>query len=444
MFESLTKSLNGVFRNVRGRGKLSEKNVKDALREVRMALLEADVNYKVAKDFMHRVKEECLGTEVLESVTPGQQFVKVVHEEMIALLGGEITQLDSSDKPMAIMMLGLHGAGKTTTCGKLARRLKKEGHNVVLVACDIRRPAAVDQLRILSEQAGVGLVTPRAGESVPELGRRAREHAAGSGFSAAIYDTGGRFQIDDELVGELKELRSAVDPRNVLLVLDAAIGQESVDVATSFHEAVQLTGLVLTKLDGDARGGAALSVQAVTGCPILMVGTGEREEDFEPFHPDRMASRILGMGDVVSLVEKAQEAIDEDEVAQIGERFNKNKLNLEDFLKQIRQMKKLGPLENLLELMPGMSDISEQMRGDMMGQSADGMKQAEAIILSMTPEERCKPDIINGSRRRRIAAGCGLEVRDVNRMLKSFQEAKKMGKNMKKMQKKLLRMGRLR
>jgi len=444
MFESLTKSLNGVFRNLRGRGKLSEKNVKEALREVRMALLEADVNYKVAKDFIQRVKVQCLGKEVLESVTPGQQFVKVVHEEMIALLGGETVGFDETEKPIGIMMLGLHGAGKTTTCGKLARRLKKEGRSVVLVACDIRRPAAVDQLRILSDEAGVGFVAPREGETVPDLGRRALEHAANSGNPAIIYDTGGRFQIDEELVSELKDLKKIVDPRNVLLVLDAAIGQESVDVASAFHEAVQLTGLILTKMDGDARGGAALSVQAVTGCPILMVGTGERGEDLEPFHPDRMASRILGMGDVVSLVEKAQEAIDEDEFALMEERLQKNVLDLEDFLKQIRQMKKLGPLENLLELMPGMSDVPEQMKGDMMGQSADGMKRAEAIILSMTPDERKKPDIINGSRRRRIAGGCGLEVQDVNRMLKSFQEAKKMSKNMKKMQKKLLRMGKIR
>jgi signal recognition particle subunit SRP54 len=442
MFESLSKSLNGVFRNLRGRGKLSEKNVKDALREVRMALLEADVNYQVAKSFVADVKEKCLGEEVLQSVTPGQQFVKFVHAELVELLGGAHREFDLSGKPASILMLGLHGAGKTTTCGKLALRFKKQGHNVVMVACDIRRPAAVDQLRILSDQAGVGFVAPREGESVPEMGARAREHAEKSGYTVALYDTGGRFQIDEELVGELVSLRDRVEPGNVVLVLDAAIGQESVEVASRFNEAVGLTGLILTKLDGDARGGAALSVHAVTRSPILMTGSGERQEDLEPFYPDRMASRILGMGDVVSLVEKAQESIDLEEMGLMEERLSKNTLNFEDFLKQIHQMKKLGPLENLLDMLPGVGQLPEDVRSSVMGQSADGMKRAEAIILSMTPQERKRPELLNASRRRRIATGSGTHVRDVNQILKSFQQTKKMSTNMKKMQKKLLRMGR--
>jgi len=444
MFDSLSQSLNKVFKNLRGYGKLTEKNVQDALREVRLALLEADVNYKVAKDFIARVKERCLGKEVLESVTPGQQVVKHVQDELAGLLGGAAHSFDLSGRPAVVMMLGLHGAGKTTTCAKLARRWKQEGRNVLLCGCDIRRPAAVDQLRILAEQVGVGFMAPRDGETVPDLGARAMEHAEGQGIGAVILDTGGRSQIDVELVQELKDLKARVNPGNVVLVLDAAIGQESVAVAERFNEALGLTGLILTKLDGDARGGAALSVHAVTGCPILMTGVGERAEDLEPFYPDRMASRILGMGDVISFVEKAQAAVDETEVARMEERMRKNTLDLEDFLGQIRQMKKLGPMENLLEMLPGVSDMPQSVKGNLMGQSADGMKKAESIILSMTPAERRRPSLINGSRRRRIALGSGTEVRDVNQILKSFDQAKKMGKGMKKMQKKLLRLGKLR
>ena len=442
MFESLSESLNKVFKNLRGRGKLTDKNVREALREVRLALLEADVNYQVAKGFIQKVQEKCLGKEVLDSVTPGQQVIKYVRDELAQLLGGAHRPLDLRGAPAIVMLLGLNGAGKTTTCGKLARRWKQEGRNVLAVGCDIRRPAAVDQLQILSEQAGVGFVAPREGETVPELARRGLRHAQDSGYDVVLLDTGGRFQIDEELVAELVELRDAVQPQHTVLVLDAAIGQESVHVASRFHEAVGLTGLILTKLDGDARGGSALSVHAVTGCPILMAGVGERPEDLEPFYPDRMASRILGMGDVVTLVERAQAAFDEKEVARMEERMRRDTFDLEDFLSQIRQMKKLGPIENLLEMMPGLGSVAENVKGNLASGSRDGMKKAEAIILSMTPRERRKPGAINASRRRRIASGSGTQVRDVNQILKSFREAQKMSKNMKKMQKKLLKLSR--
>ncbi len=442
MFDKLTSSLQKVFRNLRGYGKLTEANIQEALREVRTALLEADVHYQVAKDFIARVKAKCLGREVLESITPGQQMIKFVSDELVALLGGERRDFDLSEKPAGLMLLGLHGSGKTTTAGKLARLWKKENRQVLLAACDIRRPAAVDQLAILARQAGVGIVTPRPGESVPQLGRRALEQAQAEHADILIFDTGGRFQIDAELVAELKELHAATQPKNVVLVLDAAIGQESVHVAETFHREVGLTGLILTKLDGDARGGAALSVQSVTGCPILRVGVGERPEDLEPFYPDRMAARILGMGDVVSLVEKAQAAIDADELARVEESLRKNTFDLEDFLAQLQQMKKLGPVENLLEMIPGAAGrISEADKARMADISGKEWKKAEAIIRSMTLRERQHPEILDASRRRRIARGSGTQVRDVNELLNNFGRAKKMAQQMKKAQKRLLRFG---
>ncbi|OGV42566.1 MAG: signal recognition particle protein [Lentisphaerae bacterium GWF2_57_35] len=441
MFDKLSSSLQKVFKNLRGYGKLSESNIQDALREVRMALLEADVHFQVAKDFVARVKEKCLGKEVLESITPGQQVIKIVNDELVALLGSNRKDFDLSGRPVGIMMLGLHGSGKTTSTGKLARRWKKDGKHVVLAACDIRRPAAVDQLRILAGQAGVDFVAPEPNESVPALGKRALSWASHIGADFIIYDTGGRFQLDTELVGELKELRDAARPRNVVLVLDAAIGQESVHVAETFHKEVGLTGLILTKLDGDARGGAALSVQSVTGCPILMTGVGERQEDFEPFYPERMASRILGMGDIVSLVEKAQQSIDIEEMARVEERLKKDTLDLEDFLIQLQQMKKLGPLENLLEMLPGGANVPAHAKAQLAGASGDTFKKSEAIIQSMTPRERRRPDIIDASRRRRIAQGSGTAVSDVNELLKNFERAKKMTQQLKKAQKRLLRFG---
>ena len=442
MFDRLSTRLQSAFRNLRGYGKISEKNVQDALREVRMALLEADVHYATAKDFIERVKAKSLGAEVLESVTPGQQIIKAIHDELVALLGGQQKDFNLSAIPAEVMLLGLHGSGKTTTSGKLARLWKQKGKKVLLVACDIRRPAAVDQLEVLARQSGAGIVKPEPGEAVADLGRRAFKHARENYYDIVLYDTGGRFQIDADLVEELKALRAATEPQNVVLVLDAAIGQESVHVAQTFHEAVGLTGLILTKLDGDARGGAALSVVSVTGCPILRIGTGERPEDLEPFHPDRMASRILGMGDVVSLVEKVQETLDVDEAERMQEKLkSKQGLDLNDFLSQMRQLKKMGSMGKLLEMIPGAGAMAGDMRQRIESDSGQQMKKTEALILSMTPRERRHPDLIDARRRKRIAAGSGLQVSDVNELLRNFRQAQQMAKRMKQMQKRLPRGG---
>ena len=438
MFESISKSLQGVFRTLRGYGKLSESNVRDALREVRTALLEADVNFAVAKGFIDRVRERCLGREVMESITPGQQVIKHVHDELVALLGGAAAELDLKGRPAVIMLAGLHGSGKTTTAGKLAAHLKGRGRSVLLVAGDLRRPAAVDQLAVLARQAGVDLLRPEAGEALPALGRRAMAAAASSGADVVVFDTGGRFQIEPDLVAELQALREAVSPGNVLLVVDAAIGQESVNVAETFHRALGLTGLILTKLDGDARGGAALSIREVTGCPVVFTGTGEHLDRLEPFYPDRMASRILGMGDVVSLVEKVQQVVDVRQAAEVEKRLLKNTFSLEDFLEQLRQMKKLGPLENLLEMLPGGAQMMGRAGGaDAAEDVGRFTRRAEAIILSMTPKERRHPELINGSRRLRIAGGSGTKVQDVNELLRQFQQARKMARKLGKMQKRL-------
>ena len=442
MFDRLSTRLQSAFRNLRGYGKISEKNVQDALREVRMALLEADVHYATAKDFIERVKAKSLGAEVLESVTPGQQIIKAIHDELVALLGGQQKDFNLSAIPAEVMLLGLHGSGKTTTSGKLARLWKQKGKKVLLVACDIRRPAAVDQLEVLARQSGAGIVKPEPGEAVADLGRRAFKHARENYYDIVLYDTGGRFQIDADLVEELKALRAATEPQNVVLVLDAAIGQESVHVAQTFHEAVGLTGLILTKLDGDARGGAALSVVSVTGCPILRIGTGERPEDLKPFHPDRMASRILGMGDVVSLVEKVQETLDVDEAERMQEKLkSKQGLDLNDFLSQMRQLKKMGSMGKLLEMIPGAGAMAGDMRQRIESDSGQQMKKTEALILSMTPRERRHPDLIDARRRKRIAAGSGLQVSDVNELLRNFRQAQQMAKRMKQMQKRLPRGG---
>lgn len=442
MFDRLSNRLQSVFRNLRGQGKISEQNIQDALREVRMALLEADVHYATAKAFIERVKAKSLGAEVLAGVAPGQQIIKAVHDELVDLLGGAQKDFDLSAIPAEVMLLGLHGSGKTTTCGKLARLWKQKGKKVLLVGCDIRRPAAVDQLAVLAQQSGAGIVRPEPGESVPDLGRRAFKHARENYYDIVLYDTGGRFQIDADLVEELKALRAAVEPQNVVLVLDAAIGQESVNVAQTFHEAVGLTGLILTKLDGDARGGAALSVVSVTKCPILRIGTGERAEDFEIFHPDRMASRILGMGDVVSLVEKVQETLDVGEAERMQEKLKtKQGLDLNDFLAQMRQLKKMGSMGKLLEMIPGAGAITGDMRARIENDSGGQMKKTEALILSMTPRERRHPDLIDASRRKRIARGSGLQVSDVNELLRSFRQAQQMAKKMKQMQKRLPRGG---
>lgn len=439
MFDHLSSSLQKTFKNLRGYGKLSEKNVTDALREIRLALLEADVHFQVVKDFIRQVKEKTLGQEVLASVSPGQQFTKCVQDELTELLGRDHKAFDLSANPSMILMLGLHGAGKTTTTGKLAAKFSKAGRKVLLVACDIRRPAAVDQLSVLAGQVGVDVVTPNPGESVPELGMRARDRAMTQGYNLVIFDTGGRFQVDDELVRELEELRDMVNPQNTVLVVDAAMGQESVNVAQTFHERVTLSGLILTKLDGDARGGAALSIQSVVGVPIHLVGVGEKMEDLEDFHPDRLASRILGMGDVVSLVEKAQDMVDETSMAKMEKQLLKGNLNFEDMLSQMQQMKKLGPIDKLMEMMPGMPQVSAEERQRMADQGQVQSRRFEAIILSMTPKERRKPHVINAKRKQRIARGAGTRVKDVNDLIRQFNQAKKMTQKLKKQQKKLLR-----
>ena len=441
MFDRITASLQKVFRNLRGFGKLSESNIKEALREIRLALLEADVNFEVVRDFISRVKEKCLGVEVMESVTPGQQVVKYVHDEMVTLLGGQHREFDLSKRPAAILLLGLNGAGKTTTSGKLALRWKKEGKRVLLVACDLRRPAAVDQLRILAKQVGVEAVAPMPGDDVRAVATKAIHRADEVSADVVLFDTGGRFQVDAELVQELKELKAVVNPSNTVLVLDAAAGQEAVHVAETFHKEIGLTGLILTKLDGDARGGAALSVQAVTHCPILLVGMGERPEDLEPFYPDRMASRILGMGDVVSLVEKAREAIDDREMEQMQRKLMEDRFTLEDFLTQIQQVRKLGPVENLLEMLPGLGNVPAHAREGLLGLSEKDFGKTEAIIRSMTVQERRNPDVMDGRRRLRIAKGSGTDVRDVNELLKNFAQARKMAAQFRKAQKRLIRLG---
>ena len=438
MFDRLSSRLQSVFRNLRGFGTLSEKNIQEALREVRLALLEADVHYATAKAFIERVKAKSLGAEVLASVTPGQQIIKAIHDELVELLGGVQRDFDLTSIPSKVMLLGLHGSGKTTTSGKLAHLWKRQGKKVLLVACDIRRPAAVEQLELLAQQAGAGILKPQPGESVPDLGRRAFKFARENYYDIILYDTGGRFQIDDDLVTELKGFRAATTPQNVVLVLDAAIGQESVNVAKTFHDALGLTGLILTKLDGDARGGAALSVVSVTGCPVLRIGTGERPEDLEPFHPDRMASRILGMGDVVSLVEKVQETIDVEEAGRMQDKLRSRQgLDFNDFLSQMRQLKKMGPMGKLLEMIPGAGAMAGDLRNRIEDDSGRQMKKTEALILSMTPRERRHPDLINASRRKRIARGSGLQVSDLNELLRSFRQAQKMTKKMKQMQKRL-------
>ncbi|MDD2519844.1 MAG: signal recognition particle protein [Kiritimatiellae bacterium] len=442
MFDRLSNRLQSVFRQLRGTGTLSEKNIQDALREVRMALLEADVHYATAKAFIERVKAKSLGAEVLGSVTPGQQIVKAIHDELVALLGGVQRDFDLTALPSEILLLGLHGSGKTTTAGKLARLWRQKGKKVLLAACDIRRPAAVEQLEVLAKQTGAGIIQPEPGETVPDLGRRAFRHARENYYDIVLYDTGGRFQMDADLVEELKALRAATAPKNVVLVLDAAIGQESVHVAQTFHEALGLTGLILTKLDGDARGGAALSVVSVTGCPVLRVGTGERPEDLEPFHPDRMASRILGMGDVVSLVEKVQETLDVEEAGRLQDKLRgRQGLDFNDFLSQMRQLKKMGSFGKILEMIPGAGAIAGDVRQRMDRDSGRQMKKTEALILSMTPRERRHPDLLNASRRRRIARGAGLEVSDLNELLRHFRQARQMAKKMKQMQKRLPRGG---
>jgi signal recognition particle subunit SRP54 len=433
MFESLTEKLTGALRTLRGAGTLSEANMADALKEVRAALLSADVHFKVARDFIDRVQQQCVGQAVLKSVSPGQQVVKIIHDELVKLLGEGTTEL-AAKRPLKVLMVGLHGSGKTTSTAKLGKLLKKKGARPFVVACDVYRPAAIDQLEILAKQEELGFHADRASKDVPAIGAKALEGALAQNADVILFDTAGRLQIDADLIEEVKKLKATVQPDEVILVADGALGQEAVNVAKAFHDALTLTGLILTKLDGDTRGGAALSIKSVTGVPIKFIGTGEKTGDFEQFHPDRLASRILGMGDVVSLVEKAQETIDQKEAERMAEKMRKADFNLEDFLAQMQQVKKLGSMQSIMGMMPGMSGV--QLPGDADKQ----MKRTEAIIQSMTIQERRKPGLLNGNRRLRIARGAGVQILEVNQLIKQFEQMQKLMKMMKGgNQKKLMR-----
>ena len=452
MFSQLGDKLQDIFKDLRGHGTISETNINDALRQVRLALLEADVDFQVAKNFVARVKEKALGEEVLRSITPGQQIVKIFHEELTALLGGDAAPLNLG-KPARILMVGLNGAGKTTSAAKLARLLKKQGHSPRLVAMDLQRPAAIEQLATLGKQVDVPVFAPAPNEKdilraaaaavAAVAGRGNIEDSTGPAaasersYNIDIFDTAGRQEIDQPLIEELKRLREFLQPQEILLVADAATGQQAVSVATHFNDALQITGIVLTKLDGDARGGAALSMREVTQRPIKFAGVGEKLDQFETFVPDRLAGRILGMGDIVGLVEKAAEAVDEEEAERLERKLRSAKFDFNDFLAQFKIMRKLGPLENILGMLPGMSNVP--------GLSVDDrqLRRIEAIVLSMTPQERTRPDILNARRRQRIARGSGRTVTEVNDLLQRFNQMRKLMKNAGKMKRKLRELQRL-
>ncbi len=426
-FESLSDKLQNVFKNLRGKGRLTEADVKAALREVKMALLEADVSFKVVKQFINSVQERAVGEDVLGSLTPGQMVVKIVHEELIALMGSETTEiaLKPSSEITVILMEGLQGAGKTTTAAKIAGKLKAKGRRPLLVACDVYRPAAVEQLKINGERQGVPVFSIDGSKSPVDIARAAMEHAGKNGFNVVILDTAGRLHIDEDMMQELKDIRAAVEVDQSILVVDAMTGQDAVNVAESFAEKAGIDGVILTKLDGDTRGGAALSIKAVTGKPILYVGMGEKLSDLEQFYPDRMASRILGMGDILSLIEKAEQEVDEAKAREMSQKLRKAEFDFNDFLDQMRQIKKMGGMNSILGMMPGIP----QMKGNMdVDESA--MDRVEAIILSMTKEERANPAILNPSRKQRIAKGAGVNISEVNRIVKQFDQMKKMMKQL--------------
>lgn len=430
MFSTLGDRLQGVLSRLRGRGKLTEKDVEAALREVRLALLEADVNFKVARDFINKVKERAVGTEVLESLTPGQQVVKIVYEELTELMGGQQAPLrlkSSREKPAVLLLAGLQGAGKTTSAAKLAVYLKRQGRRPLMVSCDVYRPAAIKQLIVLGEQIGVPVYADESSNDPVAIANSALQQAKANGNDVLIVDTAGRLHIDDEMMEEITNLKELLAPDEILLVVDAMTGQEAVNVAKSFDERLELDGVILTKLDGDARGGAALSVKAVTGKPIKFTGVGEKTDALEPFHPDRMARRILGMGDVLTLIEKAEQAMDEETRQRMADRLLTAEFDLEDFLEQLRQVRNMGPLDQLLGMIPGLAG-AKQLKGLQIDENE--LKRVEAVIQSMTPKERRNPEIINGSRRRRIAAGSGTRVQDVNRLLKQFDQTKRMMKQL--------------
>ena len=422
MFQSLTEKLSNAFSRFRNKGKLTESDVREGMREVKLALLEADVNFKVVKDFIKAVSERAVGSEVLESLLPAQQIIKIVNEELIKLMGSESAKINISPKPpTVVMMVGLQGAGKTTHAGKIANSFKQKGKNPLLVACDVYRPAAIDQLKIVGESVSIPVFSMGAKISPVEIAKAGVEYAKKNGHDMVFIDTAGRLHIDEELMGELVKIKGATNPSEILLVVDAMTGQDAVNVAKSFNELLEISGVVLTKMDGDTRGGAALSVRYVTGKPIKFIGTGEKLDAIELFHPDRMASRILGMGDVLSLIEKAEAAFDEKNAKELEKKFREQTFTLEDFLMQMRQIKKMGNITNLIGMLPGVNagalkdaDIDERQ-----------MTRIEAIILSMTKGERLRPETINGSRRKRIANGSGTTVEDVNKLLKQFEQMKK-------------------
>ena len=422
-FNNLQDKLSGVFKKLRNKGKISESDVKEAMREVRLALLEADVNYKVAKDFTNKVAEKCIGENVFENLTASQMIFKIVRDELTELMGSEQSYLKTSSKlPTVIMMCGLQGSGKTTHSAKLAKYLKKKGSRPLLVACDIYRPAAIEQLKVVGNSVGAPVF--EMGTEKPEkIAKEAVKHARDYGYDYVILDTAGRLHIDSDLMDELKRITESVEVTDTVLVIDSMIGQDAVNVAKAFNDILEIDGVIITKLDGDTRGGAALSVKAVTGKPILFAGTGEKLDDLEEFHPDRMASRILGMGDVFSLIEKVESELDEKKAEETAKRLRENKFDMNDLLAQFQQIKKMGSIKSLLSMIPGMESKLKDVDID-----DRQMLRVEAIIRSMTPKERSKPDILNGSRKRRIAAGCGLTVEEVNRLIQQYEQMKKMFK----------------
>ena len=422
----LTEKLQNVFKNLRSKGRLTEEDVKAALKEVKMALLEADVNFKVVKNFVKKVQERAVGQDVLNSLTPGQMVVKLVNEELVALMGSETTEiaLRPSNEITVLLMCGLQGAGKTTTTAKIAGKLKKKGRKPLLVACDVYRPAAIDQLKINGEKQDVEVFAMGTNHKPVDIAKAAMEHASRNGLNVVILDTAGRLHVDEDMMAELQEIQAGVAVDQKILVVDAMTGQDAANVASTFNEKIGIDGVILTKLDGDTRGGAALSIKAVTGCPILFVGMGEKLSDLEQFHPDRMASRILGMGDVLTLIEKAEAEIDQDKAKEMEKKFRKAEFDFNDFLDQLAQMKKMGGIQSILSMLPGMGLPADLNIDD------DVFKSTEAIIYSMTREERGNPAIINPSRKRRIAKGAGVDISEVNKLIKQFEQSKKMMKQM--------------
>ena len=427
-FEGLTEKLNAAFKKLRGKGRLSESDVREGMREVRLALLEADVSYKIVKEFVAKVTERAVGTDVLDSLTPAQQIIKIVNDELTALMGGSNARLTMASKPpTVVMMVGLQGAGKTTNGAKLAGLMRRQhSHRPLLVACDVYRPAAIEQLKVVGAQLEVPVFEQGQGDPV-EIAKNAIRHARDYGNDMVFLDTAGRLHVDDALMDELKRMKAAVMPNEILLVVDAMTGQDAVNAATAFNDALGIDGVVLTKLDGDARGGAALSIRAATGKPIKFVGTGEKLDMIEPFHPDRMASRILGMGDMLTLIEKAQESYDEKQAAKLEEKLRKNQFTLQDYFEQLQQLRNMGDLSQIAGMIPGMG---KQLQGATIDEKV--MAHTEAIILSMTPQERENPQILNASRKKRIAAGCGLQVVDVNRLIKQYELVQQLTKQMNK------------